>query len=223
MRAWSFSSMNMFYTCPRQYDLTKNQNLIPYTESEATLWGSEVHEALENYLLEDEPLLGDKFLRYKPFADKIMSLPGERFIERKFALTKNLTPCDFEAQDAWVRGIIDVGVVNGAKAIVADWKTGKIRPDSDQLKLFAAFIFEHYKQVDTVSTAYVWLAHDKVTKERYTRAQLPDIWKHFLMKAERLEQAYERNKWIPKPSGLCAGWCGAGKEQCEFWSPRRVR
>jgi len=219
MKAWSFSSMNMFYTCPRQYELTKVKNLIPYTETEATIWGSEVHTALENYML-GEPI-SDKYLQFKPYADKIIALPGDKFYERKFALTKNLTPTNFGADDAWVRGIIDVGVVNGDRAIALDWKTGKVRPDSDQLKLFAAFIFEHYPDVETVSTRYVWLKFNEVTKETYARSDLPGIWSHFMAKALRLEQAYANNKWVPKPSGLCAGWCGAGRSNCEHWSPRR--
>lgn len=219
MKAWSFSSMNMFYTCPKQYELTKVKNVIPYTETEATIWGSEVHEAIENYCI-GVPL-HDKYLPFKPYADKVLAMPGEKFFERKFALTKNLTPTDFEADDAWVRGIIDVAVVDGNRAIALDWKTGKVRPDSDQLKLFAAFIFEHYPAVDTVSTRYVWLKFNQVTKETYARSDLPGIWAHFMAKARRLEQAYATNKWIPKPSGLCAGWCGAGRAHCIHWSPRR--
>jgi len=218
--------MSMFENCARMYDLTRNKNLIPYTDTVHTIWGKDVHTAMEQRLL-GPPLLQphptddkDKFAPYYPYADKIAALPGEKFVEKKFALTKNLTPTDFDAQDAWVRGIIDVGAVHGEKALAADWKTGNIRADSDQLKLFAAFLFEHYKQVNTVTTAYVWLAHSKITKEKYKRSDLPGIWQHFISKAERLEQAYERNKWIPKPSGLC-GWCGAGQANCEFWFKRR--
>jgi ATP-dependent exoDNAse (exonuclease V) beta subunit len=204
------------------YDLTRNKNLIPFTDTVHTIWGKEVHTALEHRVLgPPHETEDDKFKAYYPFADKVASLPGEKFVERQFALTKNLTPTTFGAQDAWVRGIIDIGVVHGNKALVADWKTGKIRPDSDQLKLFAAFIFEHYKEVERVSTVYVWLAHNKVTKEKYTRADLPGIWQHFMGKANRLEQAYAKDKWIPKPSGLC-GWCGAGQKNCEFWFKRKT-
>ena len=221
MRAWSFSSLNMYTTCPRQYELTKVKNVIPYTETEATKWGSLVHGVLEAYLKGEAELTSD-FIRYKPWADKIKSLGGDLGIEWQFALSKGLLPTKFNDDAAWCRGIIDVKVVNGNKAFVGDWKTGKVRPDSDQLKLFAAATMQHHPEVNTVKTAYMWLAHDSTTQETYTRTDLPAIWQHFMVKVARLESSYEKNRWVPKPSGLCNGWCGAGKAHCEFWAPRRI-
>lgn len=221
MRAWSFSSLNLYTTCPRQYYLTKVASVIPYTETEATKWGSAVHLALEEYV-RDGKELSDDFVAYKKVADKILALPGERFVEKEFALTSNLEPCDFKDEAAWCRGIIDVGVIGNKKAFVGDYKTGKIRPESDQLKLFAAFIFTHYPDIEEVKTAYIWLAHGKSTVEKYKRDQLPDIWEHFMTKAEKLKRSYEKDRWVPKPSGLCNGYCGAGSSHCEFWSPKRA-
>ena len=218
MRVWSFSSMNTYTTCPRQYYLTYVNKVIPYTETAATKYGSRVHEALELYGRDGKPVPEDcqKFTKY---VDKVLSLDGEPFFEKQFALTRNLEPCGFDDTKAWCRGIIDVGVIGSTKALVCDWKTGKIRPDSDQLKLFAGFTMQHYK-VDTVKTVYTWLVHGKTTAETYTRDDLPAIWEHFITKAKRLEQSYDKDKWIPRPSGLCRGWCGAGKAHCEFWSPK---
>ena len=213
--------MNLYFTCPRQYDLTKNKKVIPYTETEATMWGSEVHAALENYILcpADMPL-DKKFANYQKYADKIKAMGGQLFIERKVALTRNLTPTDFEDENAWCRGILDVCVVDGDKAFVADWKTGKMRPDSDQLRLFAGFVMRLHPEVNQVKTAYIWLNHRRATTETYKRSDLSGIWQHFINKSEKMEASYEKNRWVPKPSGLCNGWCGAGKEHCEFWSPR---
>jgi hypothetical protein len=219
MRCWSFSSMNTYYTCPKQYQLTYVKKVIPYQETEATKWGSEVHLALENYI-GSGIALEEKFLPFKKWGDKVLSLPGEKFMEQKMALTRNLDPTDFEADNAWCRGIIDVLVVDGKRAACYDWKTGKVRPDSDQLKLFAGYVFQHYPDVEVVKTAYVWLKFDQTTVETYRREDLPAIWEHFIAKAAKLEASYEKDKWIPKPSGLCRGWCGAGSN-CEFWSPRR--
>jgi hypothetical protein len=211
----------LYNTCPRQYDLTKNKKVIPYTETEATRWGSEVHGALERYILApDEERLEKRFSAYQKYADKIKDMGGELFIERQVALTRNLTPTDFEDENAWCRGVLDVCVVSGEKAFVADWKTGKIRPDSDQLKLFAGFVMELHPEVTQVKTAYIWLNHGRATTETYKRSDLYGIWKHFMTKAGKLESSYEKNRWVPKPSGLCNGWCGAGKANCEFWGPK---
>ena len=218
MRVWSFSSMNTFKTCPKQYQLTYVTPVIPYTETEATIWGTRVHEALEFYG-RDGVELTEEFLPYKKYVDKVMSLPGTKLFEQKFAFTRNLEYTEFDATNAWCRGIIDICVVDQKQAIVADYKTGKVRPDSDQLKLFAAFVMQKYPDVDTVKTVYLWLKTGETTVETYTRTDLPHLWAHFMGKAARLEKAYEDDKWIPKPSGLCRGWCGA-KHHCIYWSPR---
>ena len=218
MRTWSFSSLNTFMTCPRQYYLTYVNKVIPYQETEATLYGSRVHLALEEYGRDGKPVPEDckKFTKY---VDKLLSLPGEHFFERKFALTRKLEPCDFEDSSAWCRGIVDLGIIGDTRAQAWDFKTGKVRPDSDQLKLFAGFLMQHYN-VEAVKTAYLWLKFDKRTVETYSRDDLPSIWDHFFAKTRKLEVAYEKDKWIQKPSGLCNGWCGAGKH-CEFWKPKR--
>jgi len=220
MRAWSFSSLNTYFTCPRQYYLTYVTKVIPYTETDATRWGTEVHLALEEYARDGKPL-ADKYAPFKPYADKILSLPGDKFFEQKFALTEALKPCDFEAPEAWVRGIVDVGVLAPPRALVNDWKTGKVRPDSDQLKLFAGFIFQSYPHVETAKTVYTWLAHKQTTCETYHRDQSPIIWQHFMAKANKLKASYDKDKWLPNPSGLCKGWCGAGRANCEFWCPKK--
>jgi hypothetical protein len=134
-----------------------------------------------------------------------------------------LTPTTWFGQDAWCRGIIDLGVDSGPKALLLDWKTGKVKHDSSQLKLFAALFMAAKPYVETVSTGFVWLAHDKMTRETITRPDLPAIWEDFIMRSQRLEMAYKNDRWPPKPSGLCNGWCGAGKENCEFWSPKRSK
>lgn len=220
MRVWSFSSMNTYQTCPRQYYLTYVNKVIPYTETEATRWGTEVHLALEEYCRDGKPL-DEKFLPFKPYADKIIALPGDKYYEQKMALDGGLRPVEFDSPEAWCRGIVDVLVVDGDKALVCDWKTGKVKPDSDQLKLFAGFVMQHYPAVETVKTVYAWVGHTKTTKETYTRDALPGIWTHFVTKANKLKASYDQDRWVPKTSGLCNGWCGAGKEHCEFWRPKR--
>lgn len=217
--AWSFSGLSQYTNCARQFKLQRIDKVIPYQETEATLHGSRVHLALEEYVRDGKPL-PDDCRKYQKFADKIVSLGGEVFVEKEFALTRSLDPCDFKDNNAWCRGIIDVGAVKGDRAFVGDYKTGKIRPDSDQLKLFAAFVMHHYPDVDKVRTAYVWLKFDKTTVETYTRDDLPAIWDHFNAKVRKLEMSYENDKWVPRPSGLC-GWCNCSRTDCEFKVDRR--
>ena len=212
--------MNTYETCPRQYKLTYVTPVIPYQETEATIWGTNVHLALENYCRSGD-ILTSEYIGFKPYADKILSLSGDKHFEAEVALNAAFKPVEFSDPSAVLRGIIDVLVVNGDKALVADWKTGKIRADSDQLKLFALFAMKKYPEVQSVKTCYVWLKFGKTTTEVYTREDLPSIIEHFMVKTNRIKASYDNDRWIPKTSGLCRGWCGA-KGHCEFWSPRRT-
>lgn len=94
--------------------------------------------------------------------------------------------------------------------------TGKVKTDGDQLKLFAAAAFAQYPHVNTVSTGYIWLAHDKLTRRDFTRDEVPVIWQEFIPRIRRMELAQEKDNWPPNPSGLCKAWCPVGKKLCDF-------
>ena len=44
---WSYSSLQAFETCPRRFYLTRIAKLASEAQTQATLWGNEVHKALE--------------------------------------------------------------------------------------------------------------------------------------------------------------------------------
>ena len=220
MRTQSFSSINTYYTCSRMYDLQYNKKVIPYQETEATLYGGRVHKALEDYARDGTPPPED-CLPFTKYVDKIKSLDGTLMLEHQFALTRNMVGTDFDDKSAWIRGVIDIAVIGKDRAFAGDYTTGKIRTGSDQLKLFAGVILTLNPTIESVRTAYIWLNHDKITSESYKRSDLPEIWEHFLTKLRKIQMSYEKDKWIPNQSGLCRGYCGAGREHCEFWSPRR--
>lgn len=220
MPPWSFSSLTKYETCPRQYQLVKVTKQVIEPPTEYTIWGQEVHKALEDRVRDGTPLTG-KYETYEPIAGKISSITGTKFCEDEFAFRRDMTRCEFDDPEAWCRGIIDVWVLNGNKAVAYDYKTGKVKPNLDQLRLFAAFIMQAYPEVEVVSTGFLWLAHNKVTVETFTRQQLPEIWEDFMQRSLRLQASFDNDRWVPKPSGLCNGWCSAGKTLCEFWSPKR--
>jgi len=129
-------------------------------------------------------------------------------------LNDSLKPTGWWDPDAWLRSKIDVLVRKGPEAIMFDWKTGKRRPDFDQLELFAVQVFKHYPEVQRVKTTFVWLKEMKMDHETYTREDMPNIWQRILSKIKRIEGSAEHNNWPAKPSGLC-GWCPC-KSFCEF-------
>lgn len=212
---WSYSSLNAFEQCPRRYNITRIQKLIREPQTEATLHGNEVHKALELHV-SGQQALPSKYAQWSPLADRIKKAPGKKLVEYKFALTKGFRTTEFFAKDAWVRGVIDVGVLGTKEATVLDWKTGKPKHDTDQLKLFAGVTLAAYPYLERVKTGYIWLAHNKIDSQVFTKADVPGIWQEFMPRVQRMERALEKDEWPPKPSGLCNAWCPVGRKLCEF-------
>lgn len=214
-KPWSYSALTAYETCPRRYELTRVSRTVKEPQTEATIWGNQVHKALELYAKGEKPLPED-LKKYERYVNKILSYEGKRVIEERIALDKNFRPTKWMAKDVWVRGIIDIGVVGSEKAYLLDWKTGKRKPDMDQLKLFAALAFAVYPWIEKVTTGFIWLKTKEFDKEMFTREQLPEIWDEFMPRLNRLAISFRDDKWTPKPSGLCKNWCPVGRTNCEF-------
>lgn len=212
---WSYSSLSAFETCPKRFFLTRISKQITEPQTAATMWGNQVHSALEHAVAGTTPL-GANFKQYAPLVARIRAAPGKKHVEQRFGVTKGFRPTEFFGKDAWFRGVIDVTVVNEKTAVVMDYKSGKVKSDGDQLKLFAGAAFALYPWVETVKTSYLWLAHDTSTSQAFTREELPSIWQEFAPRVERMEAALESDKWMPRPSGLCKSWCPVGKRLCDF-------
>lgn len=212
---WSYSSLTAFETCPRRFYLTRIAKAVAEPQTEATIWGNAVHKALELAVSGTKPL-EPRFSSYAPVVERVRASAGTKHTEQKFGITNHFTPTTFFGKDVWFRGVIDLAVVTPTTATVLDYKTGKVKLDGDQLKLFAAAAFAQHTHVNTVRTGYLWLAHDETTQRSFTRDEVPAIWQEFLPRIRRMELAQESNKWPPNPSGLCAKWCPVGKKLCDF-------
>ena len=205
--AWSFSSLTSFETCPHKHFRLKVTKDITESESEQMRWGNEVHKALENRVRDGEPL-PKGMQKWEPIVSRLLQRKGKPIAEQQLCLNQQLIATDWFGRDSWCRGIVDFMLLDGDKALALDWKTGKVKTDHDQMMLFAALIFHHYPEVETVHTGYVWLAHgNKLTTKKFRRSDLPEIWEEFLPRVRRYEQAFETGKWQKRTSGLCRAWC----------------
>jgi hypothetical protein len=213
--AWTFSQLEKFETCPKQFYHVRVAKDVIEPQTEATLWGSKVHTAMEDRIRDGTPL-PEGMEQWEGFAKQICAMPGEKLAEEKMALDKSFQPAEWD--NAWTRGIADMLIVHGNKAATLDYKTGK-RKLTHQLMLYAAYTFAYYPEVETVTTGFVWLRDKKIDRETFTRADISTIWGTFLPKVRKLEIAYEKDKWIARPSGLCNGWCPV--KSCEFYKDKR--
>lgn len=210
---WSFSGLKDFINCPRQYyEVKVAQNFVKKV-TEKMLYGTEVHKALEDYA-RDGTKLPLFYERYKPLLDTLLTIPGKRYLEYKMALTKDKKPCDFDAPDYWVRGIVDFMVIDDGTAYIVDYKTGSNKyPDMKQLKLMALMTFAHFPEVKHVKAGLLFVAHDNFMPEEYTIEQSEQMWGVFAPDIARLEHSFKSSTWPPNPTPLC-GWCPV--VSCEF-------
>lgn len=214
--AWSYTSLTAYETCPKQYYHLRVKKDFKDTPGEAAIWGQEVHKALE-LRVKDGTALPEGMTQWEGIAAKVAGTQGDTLTEQQLAINKDFQPTGWFAKDAWCRGVVDVAVVRDVKVTALDWKTGKRKPDSTQLKLFAGLLFAHYPKVEQVYTGFVWLKEKpgkQIDRDEFARSDVPDIWNEFLPRVRRLEVAYEKDSWPARPSGLCKNWCAV--TSCEF-------
>lgn len=204
--AWSYSALGSFETCPHRHYLTKVKKAVPDPPGEAALWGTRVHSALEERLRDGKPL-PPSLASFEGYAAKFAAAPGQLLVEQQIALTADFKVTTWFAKDVWCRAVLDVAVLTGNRAVIADWKTGSRKPENEQLELFAGVAFAAYPEIDVASTGFVWLKEKKMDRETYSRDESYGIWQKFLPRVRRLERAHETDTWDKKPSGLCRKWC----------------
>jgi RecB family exonuclease len=214
---WSFSGLKDFINCPRQFHETKVLRRFAKSQTEQMLYGTEVHKALEDYVRDGSPL-AKNYQRYQRMMDELLLIPGIRHPERKMALTKEHTSCEFDAPEYWVRGIVDLLIVDGDTAYIVDYKTGSAKyPDLKQLKLMALMTFAHHPEVVRIKAGLLFVAHNIFIDEEYNRSNIELLWASFTPHLLRLEAAKTSGNWTPNPTGLC-GWCPV--TTCEFYRER---
>ena len=215
---WSFSSLSTFSSCPKKYYHLKVAKDVQDSTGEAALWGGMVHVAIENRLKDKTPL-PEEFAMYADYCDKIEAIAGEMHVELELAIDKSFKPVGFGSDEAWCRGIIDVLHLQGDRALVLDHKTGKRKPDTGQLKLFALMVFYHYPQIMSVKTGFFWLKTFEKDTAEFTRDQMPHMWRTFLSDLTDYKTAFKTDRWEMRTSGLCKQWCPV--VQCQHNGKRK--
>lgn len=206
----SFSRLSTFEQCEAKFDFLYVAKTVIDPGNEYTVYGTTVHEALENYCNGKISVLPADLSKFQPMLDKMLARSGDKYFEYQMALNPFKEPCDWFAPDVWLRGIADVLIVDGENAWCLDWKTGKPKENPTQLQLFAALIFLHFPEVQTVKTSFVWLHHDDTTNATYKRPMLPHLWTALDPRFDKLEMTVQAGVFVAKPSGLCK-WCPASK------------
>jgi hypothetical protein len=207
--AWSWSRLKNYRTCPKRHwhiDLAKD---IREEESDEIKWGHEVHDAMAKAISGRKPL-PESMKRYQGWVSRLHAMPDvELLVENKLAMDKDFRPCGFFDSGAWFRGVVDAAALNfkERRAIAIDWKTGQVKPDIEQLGLFAQLIFAKYPEIDRVGSIYAWLGYGTETIQSYDRDGMTPLWNGLWPEIRILEDAWKTTTYPAKPSGLCRNYC----------------
>jgi len=207
--AWSYSSIKTFDQCPKKYYHLKIAKDFKDEDTTATLYGTELHTAAEEFIGLGKPLPA-RFLFIGKTLEALQKIPGEKFCELKLGVAKRdgkFAPCDFFAKDVWWRGIADLLIVNEEKrtAYLVDYKTSKNAKyaDTKQLDLLAGAVFTHFPKIVEVKSALLFVVsnemvkkdHEYIMKSSYMNSMEPEL--------NRLEAAMKNNVWNPNAGPLC--------------------
>ncbi len=214
MIQWSFSSLKDFINCPKQYYHTKVAKDFVKKTTDNMLYGTAVHKACEDYVRDGTPL-AKNYERFKRQLDALLEIKGTKYCEHEMALTREREPCAFDSDTRWVRGIVDLLIVDDEDAFIVDYKTGSNRyPDPKQLKLMALMTYAHFPKVERIKAGLLFVMHNTFVTEEYARSDINKLWSNFLPTLDQLQVSYENDMWFAKPSGLC-GWCPVNS--CKFY------
>lgn len=212
---WSHSALKDFEGCAKRYYEIKVLNNFPFTDTVHTIYGKEVHTAIEDYIADGKPI-PEKYAFVLPVVDAMLSKKGRKFAEYEMALTTDLRPCDFSDPGRWVRGIADMIIIDddNLTAKVVDWKTGNNKyPDRDQLVLMSLMVFAHFPHIRKVDSALLFVVKNDMVRMTMHSDEAPKAWARYRERVARLEAAHEYNVWNPNQTPLC-GWCPV--KSCAF-------
>tara|TARA_R110000822_G_scaffold4398_6_gene18932 strand:+ start:2149 stop:2817 length:669 start_codon:yes stop_codon:yes gene_type:complete len=222
MRAWSYSSLNTFKQCPKKYYHLKVLRDVKDTGSSATVYGSEVHKAAEEFMRSGTPV-PKKFAFMDPVLKSLSNIRGEKLCELELGVAKTETgyaPTGFSDEGAWWRGIADLVILDGEKAYSVDYKTSKSAKyaDTKQLDAVAAALFTNYPQLKVIKSALAFVvSRELVTKDHHV-AMRDAYFASFNPDLDRLAGAEKSGVWNATSSPLC-GYCPV--TSCEHYRKRR--
>ena len=207
---WSYSSLSLFQQCPKKYYHLRVAKDHKEPETDALMYGKQLHEAAEFYIGKGTPL-PPQFAFIKGSLDLLKTLGegGEFLCEYRMGLTRDLKPCDFFAKDVWWRGVADLVIIKGDKAYMVDYKTGKSSryADTKQLDILSLALFKHKPNIKLVKGGLLFLVASDFVKVDYEGSQQSEPWVKWLNETKQLEAAYENDVWNPKPNFSCKQYC----------------
>lgn len=201
LAAFSYSRLSSYETCPKKFHDVSVSKKVKDPPNEFSAYGDMVHKAFAKYM--GGGALPLTLRQYEKYLKPIKAAPGEKVIEQKIALNSNYEQVEWFAKDAWCRVISDLTLLNEAKGIVWDWKTGKPTDDFTQLRLTGAVTFLLAEELEELTLAFLWLKTKQVAPMKMTRADCAGVWSEILPRVQRYQTAHEELDFPARPGYHC--------------------
>lgn len=212
----SYSSINTFDTCPRQYEAKFITKTLKFVKNVASEFGDRVHKSIESRLISKTPL-SEEAKALEPMVQAVSQLDGTHYTERGLAITKDLVAAEMYSPVTWLNGKADFMTYNESTGYlrVMDWKTGKPKTDMLQLRIMALLAVCQFPNVQKIKAAFVYTKTGDIDKAAIAVQEVPEIVAEVRHKISRIEHAQATGNFPPQPSGLCRNYCGV--TTCQFY------
>lgn len=207
--AWSYSKLRDFETCRAQFK-RRHIEKLPEPESPALVHGSAVHNAIENWFNGWQDAKEKKATENEIMGPmtKDFALLKKRgpVTEQMWAHDKKWEALDdgYKSPGTWIRAKTDAHLIDGKKAYVFDWKTGRpAEVGLDQLKFYGTLTMLRYPDVDDVMLELWYVDHKKIVAGQMARKALAAARKEFQRRATKI---YNEATW-PEEPGMGCRWC----------------
>ena len=204
--AWSYSRLNSFENCPKKFWHLSVQKDFKEPPSDAMNYGNKVHKAIEKRVRDGVKLPKD-LAALEPVIKRFAEASGVIHVEQQLALNHELQPTGWFDKDVWARCIVDYAAINGARALLVDWKTGKISSDFTQQQVAGAIFFRHFPQVKELDLMYYWTKDKKPTTDTLHVDDVKHVWSSVMKRVRKYTHAHLQHDFPPRPSGLCKRHC----------------
>lgn len=225
--SWSYSSLSMFNSCPKKYEIIRVKKLVTDPPGKAAEEGTRMHTMIEEYLRDDK--WDNELLPYKRLLTivkekkgvceegyhfKWITELGEHPAGTPVYEKRTLVRCEADDPNCWVRSYLDWHKIDGTTAEIIDWKTGKVKPSS-QLGFYAWLLFTAHPELERVKSTFHWINRSDQLSEWYDRADMERLFKPFADSLQQLEYCLTSDVWPETPNDWCK-YCPVTKEHCSY-------
>lgn len=224
--SYSFSRLDIYNKCPWAYKLVYLDK-IPRQTSEALVIGQTMHKLIADYLVrlicqnqQTDWEWAEKVTPFNGFEDIAYMWPRfynnfvmptnvkDQVVERQLAFNRQWQPVDWFAADAWFRMVMDWCFLQDDLAVVVDWKTNRILPETVekdlQLQIYGWGVRHLFPQSEEVLLRLHFLRYGAEREIILTPDDLKGVPEAV---QERIATIEADQHYDPKPGSFCS-WCG---------------